>query len=455
MKKIKIILIVFSISLIVSLFIISQNSDAMNTIMKNSPKPTNTYWLIDPTFYPPVKATIWAGIKQTQEAAALGPTPNFQTNYPPSQNLVPEDALLQKLSGTLAGYGILNEVDPPMDVEMVDGKKMSLYSLDRMNWYEERYDAFIAVWSGVSNLHPGKGVVYVVIGPHYNPYQNIAVVEHPQATGKLIITGAQEETLTLQSENMGTLYFDVPALSYVNSPEEKLPSATPVPTDLPEPLDLFKDDAWDSPGLVSDYSQTNTDLNYYINSPLDYDWFKFSNQVPGEISISLTRTPGNCALRVVRLGTHRNGDWGEIIGEDTSQGSSRKQVVITEAQPSGYEVRVWCPDGSYSTDKPYSLRIDIPKPEKVTPILECVSQNPDGSYTAHFGYDNPNGYTVTVGADISNSFHPAPVFRTGQPEIFAPGRVVDFFSVLFDGNGLTWTLDGGASTANRNSTRCP
>jgi hypothetical protein len=177
--------------------------------------------------------------------------------------------------------------------------------------------------------------------------------------------------------------------------------------------------------------------------------------VRGKISVSLTKLSGNCGLRVVKLGTKQSGDYGEIVGEDISEGSGKKQVIIPDSKPSDYMVRVWCLDGSFSLTKPYDLRFDVPKAEKVIPFLECVSENSDGTYIAHFGYENPNEDVVSVGADSSNSFHPAPVFRTGQPELFVPGRVFDFFSVLFDGNGLTWTLDGSAVTANRNSPRCP
>ncbi len=71
-----------------------------------------------------------------------------------------------------------------------------------------------------------------------------------------------------------------------------------------------------------------------------------------------------------------------------------------------------------------------------------------------FGYNNPNPFVVVDAKEYQNKFEPPPTFHTGQPEGFAPGRVTDWFSVLFDGNGLTWLLDGQAVTANRNSPRC-
>jgi hypothetical protein len=147
---------------------------------------------------------------------------------------------------------------------------------------------------------------------------------------------------------------------------------------------------------------------------------------------------------------------GTILGEDVTTDKNRKQITIQDAISGPYVVRVWSLDGSFSDSQPYTLRFESPEPEKIIPILECVNENSDGTYTAHFGYDNPNSFVVVVNAeDYQNEFEPPPIFRTGQPEGFVPGRVADWFSVLFDGNDLTWNLDGHTVTANRNSRRCP
>jgi hypothetical protein len=158
-------------------------------------------------------------------------------------------------------------------------------------------------------------------------------------------------------------------------------------------------------------------------------------------------------LRIVQLDDSRKG--GSVVGEDITQGHGKKNIVLVNATIGYYLVRVWSLDGSYSESLPYTLQFDTTRPDKITPILECVAENPDGTFTAHFGYDNPNAFIVNISRDHDNAFHPGPVFRTGQPEWFVPGRVEDWFAVLFDGNGLTWTLNGRAVTANRNSPRCP
>jgi hypothetical protein len=93
----------------------------------------------------------------------------------------------------------------------------------------------------------------------------------------------------------------------------------------------------------------------------------------------------------------------------------------------------------------------------VHPILECVTENIDGSFTAHFGYKNDNPIPVNIPIGSNNKFTPEPQDRR-QPTTFQPGRTLFWpnaaFAVVFDGNNLVWTLSGRTSTASRNSSRC-
>lgn len=87
------------------------------------------------------------------------------------------------------------------------------------------------------------------------------------------------------------------------------------------------------------------------------------------------------------------------------------------------------------------------------PVLECVSANGDGTYTAVFGTNNPSAVTDASPIGRANSFSPAPADR-GQPTSIAPGRSVAVFSVVFDGNNLVWSLNGRTSTASAGSRPC-
>jgi hypothetical protein len=331
---------------------------------------------------------------------------------------------------------------------MVGGGQHNPYDLNFIAWVEDRYDYYITVWSGNLRLNHQIGVILVAYAGHHVDYWGSVAVESQGQTGALQITGATDEILTLKTESNQVLFFDVPAGSFVDSIKTKLPTATPVPTETY--LKNYSDDAPDRP-LVYDYSPQNTDLNFLINSAHDNDWFRFKTQVTGSVSVILSHEPGGCGIRLVRL----NDTNGIFLGENISQGNGKKEIVAPNQEPGDYLVRVWCPDGAYDLSKPYTLRFDAPLPKEIQPVLDCISENPDGTFIAYFGYNNPNSFIIQIDAGDQNSFHPGPIFRTNQNEAFAPGQVINSFGVLFDGNDLTWTLDGTSVTANRNSPSCP
>jgi CSLREA domain-containing protein len=88
-------------------------------------------------------------------------------------------------------------------------------------------------------------------------------------------------------------------------------------------------------------------------------------------------------------------------------------------------------------------------PQPISPVLEnggCVVRNANGTFTATFGYNNPNTFAVTIPVGNDNKFTPAPQDR-GQTTNFLPGRQVAAFTVTFTGGNLVWTLNGKTSTA--------
>jgi hypothetical protein len=82
------------------------------------------------------------------------------------------------------------------------------------------------------------------------------------------------------------------------------------------------------------------------------------------------------------------------------------------------------------TATPTPLPPDTPTPgpptQAVRPVLECVTNHGDGTYTAYFGYksDNPSPVSLPIGA--KNKFSPTLAER-GQPTVFQPGRQVGVF----------------------------
>jgi hypothetical protein len=104
----------------------------------------------------------------------------------------------------------------------------------------------------------------------------------------------------------------------------------------------------------------------------------------------------------------------------------------------------------------------------VKPILECVDVLQNGSYVAHFGYQNDNNVTVNIPISGVSPFNKITGgglagINQGQPITFLPGRTPYYpnnsFNVIFDGTNLVWTLTGPdnatrTATASNSSTKC-
>jgi hypothetical protein len=97
-------------------------------------------------------------------------------------------------------------------------------------------------------------------------------------------------------------------------------------------------------------------------------------------------------------------------------------------------------------DVELTLRKAVPAcTQGVAPILDCVTNNKNGTYTASFGYTNSNATSVTISVGSSNYFSPYPQ-NQGQPTTFLSGTHHSVFNVVFNGSNLTWYLKGPDST---------
>ena len=80
----------------------------------------------------------------------------------------------------------------------------------------------------------------------------------------------------------------------------------------------------------------------------------------------------------------------------------------------------------------------------VLPIADCITNNGNGTCTAHFGYENTTGVVVTIPVGVNNSFSVGASNRN-QPTVFQVGRVTNAFTVIFQTNGSdtsSWILKG-------------
>lgn len=99
--------------------------------------------------------------------------------------------------------------------------------------------------------------------------------------------------------------------------------------------------------------------------------------------------------------------------------------------------------------------------QSISPILEYVQDNGDGTYTAHWGYLNRN--EIDAEDSINEFKYKGQVFKSMEtggiitgPRIktFEPGRHADVFTTVFDGSNLVWVLkgpDGSTRTATASS----
>jgi|GEM_PF-5574514 len=96
----------------------------------------------------------------------------------------------------------------------------------------------------------------------------------------------------------------------------------------------------------------------------------------------------------------------------------------------------------------------LSQPLPVVPHIEYVNAEADGTYTAYFGYSNPNDYAVIIRAGDENAFIHQGTGSLPEPITeFEPGKVSGAFGVSFGGPALSWSLQGTTVTATTSGAR--
>ncbi|HKS24941.1 MAG TPA: hypothetical protein VJZ76_19250 [Thermoanaerobaculia bacterium] len=90
--------------------------------------------------------------------------------------------------------------------------------------------------------------------------------------------------------------------------------------------------------------------------------------------------------------------------------------------------------------------IDPPAPLKLIPRVECVTPGQGNTFTARFGYTNPNQVLKVIPLGAENQITPAPR-GDAQPRVFRPGDHANVFEANSPGGVLTWHLDKNVATA--------
>jgi uncharacterized repeat protein (TIGR01451 family) len=152
-------------------------------------------------------------------------------------------------------------------------------------------------------------------------------------------------------------------------------------------------------------------------------------------------TQGSCTNAVCNLGDIASTKGASIIYTFASPAAA--QTVTNTAS-----VKSDTADPNADNNKA-SAKIEVKALEKVSPVLECVTNFGNGTYRAYFGYNNNNAVPVTLPIGPDNQFATDPKDR-GQGTTFLPGRQQNTFFFDFDGTNQVWQLNGKTATASNN-----
>jgi uncharacterized metal-binding protein YceD (DUF177 family) len=243
-----------------------------------------------------------------------------------------------------------------------------------------------------------------------------------------------------------------------------------VEADLPSPLtNVVTVEGTDSQGqTVTSTATTSVDLTYTASLDLTKAASSRSAKVGETVTYTYTITNnGDVTISSLVLNDDKLGSIslsqdsiapGGTVTATTTYTIAVEDVpgpVVNNAELTGTD-----PTGG-SVSATASASVTITR-EAIAPVLTCVAANSDGTYTAFFGYDNPNSYPVTIEKSSTtatnartsdNRFTPPPDDQ-GQPITFEPGSQSAVFAVVFKGNSVVWHLDGKVAEANKNSGGC-
>src|SRR5436190_16108267 len=111
-----------------------------------------------------------------------------------------------------------------------------------------------------------------------------------------------------------------------------------------------------------------------------------------------------------------------------------------------YEGKNWDAQGEAIWTNGCEVSPPAPKPLPVQPVLKCVDDN-GPTFTAVFGYSNPNAAALNVSVGSGNSFSPGAEDR-GQPSTFQPGTQESAVTVIEStGSTLVWSVTVGGVTS--------
>ena len=89
----------------------------------------------------------------------------------------------------------------------------------------------------------------------------------------------------------------------------------------------------------------------------------------------------------------------------------------------------------------------------LTPVVECVWVETNGSRSVVWGYDNPSTSTLHIDVGSKNKMSPG-AEDAGQPVQFLPGRRLNVFVTNVPGTSATWRLGNNTASLSSSTKAC-
>jgi hypothetical protein len=94
-----------------------------------------------------------------------------------------------------------------------------------------------------------------------------------------------------------------------------------------------------------------------------------------------------------------------------------------------------------------------PACRSLTPVLECVWDNKNGTSTVVWGYDNPSTSVLNIDVGNKNNMSPG-AENQGQPTTFLPGRRLNVFTTVISGTATEWRLGNNKAALDKDTRTC-
>lgn len=245
-------------------------------------------------------------------------------------------------------------------------------------------------------------------------------------------SGSGTPTATISPVPTSTTVVTVP------TPSGETPTSTPVPqttneNQMPQPTMTI------TPTSTSTVTPTQSAL-----------------AISQDVQFSMTATSGEAPLSVqfTDKSTNYPTAWLWDFGDGKTSSQQNTYHTYTTAGQYAVTLTTTTTAGKFSSEPKTIIVSSQPAGlSSVYPVVQCVLNNGDGTYTGYFGYRN-DGASVIIPVGRNNMFTQTAADQ-GQPTEFQPGLHYNAVSVVFSSHEIAWALGTSSASAFIGTTSCP